>query len=156
MSGKWSKDRMYQNDIMAILYCRQGAWSHIYGSGCGVVSGGASMRAHACLRLNAEPGCYSHAVPSSSRSIKSPQMLSLDQYPVAPGAFSSFLKSSSISLNFSLPVPLAPPLAPFPLRSTSLAMRSQLVPPADVSSRLAKNSSASLRVFAMVFSVFCE
>lgn len=76
------------------------------------------------------------------------------QYPEAPGAFSSFRKSISNSLNFSFPPPAAPPFAPFPLRSTSLATRSQLVPPALVSCRLSRNSPASVRVRVMDFSFF--
>ncbi len=74
------------------------------------------------------------------------------QYPLAPGAFSSFRNSTNNSLNRSLPVPLAPPFVPLPLRSTSFAIRSQLVPPAEVSSRLARNSSASLREREIDFS----
>ena len=50
--------------------------------------------------------------------------------------------------------PTRPPLTPFPLKSTNLAMRSQLVPPADVSSLPSKNSSASRLVGAIVFSFF--
>ena len=72
--------------------------------------------------------------------------------PVAPGAFSSLRRLVNNSRKRSLPEPEAPPFAPFPLTSTILATRSQLVPPEVVSSREARNCSASLRVAAICFS----
>ncbi len=75
------------------------------------------------------------------------------QYPFAPGAFSSFLKSRNKVRNFSFPSPPGA-LPPFAFKSTNLATRSQAVPPAAVSSRFPKYSSASRRALAMALSLF--
>jgi hypothetical protein len=45
-------------------------------------------------------------------------------------------------------------LPPFAFKSTNLATRSQAVPPAAVSSRFPKYSSASRRALAMALSLF--
>ena len=65
-----------------------------------------------------------------------------NQTPPAPGASLSFFRASRISLIFFFVDPSPPPFCPFPLRSASLAIRSQLVPPAVVSSRFLMKSAA--------------
>ena len=60
---------------------------------------------------------------------------------LAPGAFSSCFKLNRSSLNLVLSD--FPLLAPLSLKSTSFAIRSQVVPPNEGFSRLARNSSSS-------------
>lgn len=68
--------------------------------------------------------------------------VSHSQTPPAPGASLSFFNSISNSLILFLLLPSPPPPCPFPLKSTSLAILSQLVPPAVVSSRFLMKSAA--------------
>lgn len=93
--------------------------------------------------------CTNHNYPSS---LHRPLHSVLSQMPPEPGASLSPFRLNNISRIFFLELPSPPPCWPLPDRSTSLAILSHEVPPAVVSSLLARNSSASFAVWAFCLS----